>query len=132
MYPSVSLYGNIYTTIRVGGNATIAKYEYSDEGFKGPYSLFTGNQDMHPCVSPDENYVIFDSENRPGVEKCDFFISFKNEVGGWSEPVNMYDILKERHPSFGRITSDGKYLIYTVYQKGQFWISTACFEGLKP
>ncbi|MCP4724986.1 MAG: hypothetical protein GY863_08125 [bacterium] len=135
MFPSVTISGNIYTTIRIKGIATIAKYEMSEEGLTGPEPLdFSGNgenEDMHPCISPDESYVIFDTEGRPGREECGFFISFRNNDRSWTDPVNMYEVLKERHTSFARITSDGKYLIYTVYRKGQFWISTGSFDKLR-
>jgi hypothetical protein len=67
-----------------------------------------------PYISPDEDYLIFESTRPEGIEGShDLYITFKDNAGAWKTPINMGPKINsagmERFP---RVSPDGKYLFF--------------------
>ena len=68
----------------------------------------------HPCVAPDESFLIFDSQRLGGFGASDFYISFKDDEGKWTEPVNMGDkINSPQNDLCPYLSPDGKYFFFS-------------------
>lgn len=133
MYVTQTRDGTLYFTSRGRGGACLAKAEYLNGRYQKPEILgepfISDYWDGHPCVAPDESWLIFDSEDRPGAKECGLFISFRTENGGWSTPHHMIDKIPAGR--FAMISPDGKFLFYST--KGDiYWIDAKIIDDLKP
>jgi len=133
MYVTQTKEGTLYFTSRGQGGACLAKALYQNGRYQEPEILgepfLSDYWDGHPCVAPDESWLIFDSENRPEAKECGLFISFRTENGGWTTPHHMIDKIPSGR--FAMISPDGQYLFYST--KGDiYWIDAKIIEELKP
>ncbi|MFC1726112.1 TolB family protein [candidate division KSB1 bacterium] len=121
----------------------IYRVKMIDSGFSGPERLSNKINseygEQHPCIAPDESYMIFYS-SRPGHlgdNNGDLYISFKNESGEWSEPVNMGPEINKGHviTRFPRLSPDGKYLFFSkvvsMYNDQIYWVDIRYIETLR-
>ncbi len=82
------------------------------------------NRTAHPCISPDGNYIIFDTNGTY------LYVSFRNGDNEWGKPI---DLTKHGfHPEAGiaSISPDGKYLFFGK-KDDIYWVSTKIIENLK-
>ncbi len=136
MYITESRNGTIYYTGRGRGGACLAKAEIINEEYVHTIldePILSEYWDGHPCIAPDESYIIFDSENRPESDECGLFISFKLENGKWSKPNNMKSVIsKGRYAMF---SPDGKYIFYSAPGEGEgkdiYWIDSIIIEQFR-
>ncbi|NHJ86727.1 MAG: hypothetical protein FK734_14785 [Asgard group archaeon] len=88
-------------------------------------------RDWLPCISPDENYIIYSSNGPNNIGSYDLYISFKNNDNHWSEPINLGDRINtkgtERFPS---LTLDGKFLFF-VRDSTIYWVSIQIIDSFK-
>ena len=67
----------------------------------------------HPCISPDESYLIFDAYRDNGKGEGDPYISFRRNNGTWTKAVNMGSKVNSPGREYGPyVTADGKYLFF--------------------
>jgi hypothetical protein len=127
MYVTSSRNGTLYYTDRGKGGACLARAipengQYKREILEEP--LLSDYWDGHPCIAPDESYLIFDSEDRPESDECGLFISFKEDDGSWTEPVNMKRVISQGR--FAMLSPDGKYLFFSAPGRGEgkdiYWV----------
>jgi hypothetical protein len=98
----------------------------------------TSNLQVTPCIAPDESYLIF---SQPVNYWFRLFISFKEENGGWTTPVDMnitgaeINVLSQNCPT---LSPDGKYLFFNRHDQTEsgnvsdiYWISTKVIEQIK-
>ncbi|MDH5405105.1 MAG: hypothetical protein OEZ30_00955 [Candidatus Aminicenantes bacterium] len=129
LYFSFTHEGTVYTTDaeKRGGilKARLINGKYSDfEKLSAPIN--TGSE-AHPYVAPDESYLIFDSF--AGNEGPGLYVSFRNDMNEWSQPVSMKRYTGEG--GVAMVSPDGKYLFYT--NKGDiYWVDAKIIEKLKP
>ena len=101
-------------------NGTYQEFELLGGGINKSY------HDAHPCIAPDERFLIFDSD-RPGAlggeEDNDLYISFRNEDGSWGEAVQLKDVSTEGDNMTAYLSPDGKFLFYYAYHD-IYWISS--------
>lgn len=144
MYVTSASNGTIYYTARLGKEDWgIVKALLVDGQYKKPELLSGGINspyfDGHPCVAPDERFLIFDSR-RPGAVggdgDIDLYICFPNDEGTWSEAINMGDSInstQEEHVA--SLSPDGKYLFFARGDPESwdiYWVSIEIIEDLKP
>ena len=96
----------------------------------------TGKWTAHPFISPDESYLIWDSEREDGYGETDLYISFREEDGSWGPAINMGEDINTKWPdAYGSVTPDGKYLFFHTYlDKGKaniFWVDAQVIENLR-
>ncbi|NQT25603.1 hypothetical protein HQ585_09630 [candidate division KSB1 bacterium] len=89
-------------------------------------------KDTHPCVSPDESYLIFDSDNRERINNCELFISFKKSDASWTNPINMEKYIKQAGATMVKVTLDGKLIFYHDNSGISWWVSSEIINDLKP
>jgi Tol biopolymer transport system component len=144
MYVTSAKNRTIYYTIRLDSeNWGIVKACYVNGQYTKPQLLGGGVNspyfDAHPCIAPDETFIIFDSK-RPGAiggeGDIDLYICFKNKEGDWGDAVNLGDKIntpKQEHVA--SLSPDGKYLFFAHGEPDQwdiYWVSTKIIENLKP
>ncbi|MFC1493132.1 ankyrin repeat domain-containing protein [candidate division KSB1 bacterium] len=92
--------------------------------------------DMCPFIAPDESYMIFSSDRSEGFGRTDLYISFKNEHGEWTEPVNLGSTINTSSSEICPIVSpDNKYLFFNSQRAGNsdiYWVNAEIIESLKP
>ncbi|OEK05620.1 hypothetical protein BFP71_16075 [Roseivirga misakiensis] len=120
---------------RKQSNQDIYYSKFIDGKFQKPVvlgsAINTENYEADVFIAPDESYLIFCSTRPEGLGRGDLYISFKNDNGGWSEAVNMGELVNtEHHELCPYVTPDGKYMLYTS-NEDIYWISTEVFEQLK-
>ena len=125
--PSITNSGNIYyysESIPGGiGCGDIYMSVYENGNYSEPVNL--GNPvntefwENDPYISPDESYLIFQSDREGDHEFGDLFISFKNNEGLWGDPVNMGDGVNSPFSGEGCpwVSPDGKYLFFSTLVK---------------
>ena len=132
-----------YTVFTENADWEIVKARYVNDRYAEPELLNDGINspyfDAHPCIAPDESFLIFDSK-RPGaigVEgDIDLYICFRNKKGMWGEAINMGDRINS--PVQEHVTSlsyDGKYLFFARGEQDRwniYWISAKIIEELRP
>lgn len=97
----------------------------------------TGPKESEPYMAPDESYLIFISQTRPGGKGgWDLWISFRKTDGLWTAPVNMGPEINTAADEYGpRVTPDGKYLFLTREVRGRsmdiYWASARIIERLR-
>lgn len=143
IWPSVTADGTIYFfSEREGGvgkddiyMARLVEGEYRQvESIGEPVN--TPEYEIDPFIALDESYLIFGSNGLGGFGGIDLFISFRDEDGSWSEPVNMGDeINTDTHDERPYVTRDGRYLFFSTYKSGNldvYWVDAAVIEDLRP
>lgn len=91
----------------------------------------------HPFISPDESYLIWDSERDDGYGDSDLYISFRQDNGSWGPAINMGDeINTEFEDGYGSVTPDGKYFFFQTINLSEpkaniFWVDAQIIENLR-
>jgi Tol biopolymer transport system component len=112
--------GGAYTTVESLGNR-----------------VRTTSGESEPFVSPDESYLIFISQTRPGgIGGWDLWITFREKDGSWTEPSNLGPDVNTADDEYGpRVTPDGQYLFFTRERRGRtmdiYWVSARVIDRLR-
>lgn len=120
-------YGKIVRSQLVDG-----KYS-QPEPVAGGVNLPIGS--AHPCIAPDESFVVFDSVI-PGIEEgdehTDLFVSFRGPDGSWGDAINLGPYINTPGGNMcASLSPDGKYLFFQRY-RDIYWVSTETIERLRP
>lgn len=96
-----------------------------------------GKGTAHPFISPDESYLIWDSERDEGYGKNDLYISFRQKSGSWGKAINMGDrINTDLDEAYGGVTPDGKFFFFHRHlgegKANIFWVDAQVVENLRP
>jgi len=142
--PCVTSNGTLYfKSLRGGGTGGSIIYRSKPVG--GVYSeveslgniILTGPGESEPFMAPDESYMIFISETRPGGNGgWDLWICFMKPDSSWTDPVNLGAGINTTDDEYGpRVTADGKYLFFTRENRGNtmdiYWASSGIIDSLK-
>ncbi|MBU1099133.1 MAG: hypothetical protein KKA84_01925 [Bacteroidetes bacterium] len=124
---SVSNSGNLYFGIITEIRAQIYFSRLVNGTYTEPEPMSTINNlgsVIAPFISPDESYIIFNSESGGGVnvQTC---ISFKTSDNQWSTPQRITQFPEHQESAF--VTRDGRY----VFCKN-FWASAEIIEEMRP
>lgn len=91
--------------------------------------------EAYPCVSPDNDFIIFESDRSKGYGSTDLYISFRNKNGTWKEAVNMGEKINTKYrEAFPYFSPDGKYLFFGSDRLGTldiFWVDGEIIYKLK-
>lgn len=98
----------------------------------------SGKLTAHPCIAPDESYLIWDSEREGGYGESDLYISFKQKDGSWGPAINMGDkVNSEKGDTYASVTPDGKYILFNrkIDDNGDnldiYWVDAKIIENLR-
>lgn len=118
LYQSKSINGECQEAVNLGKNFNTEDHEWD------------------PFIAPDERYLIFCSTKPGGFGMDDFYISFHNENGTWTEPLNMGEnINSDGSDNRPYVTPDGKYFFFTSTRRGNrdiYWVSAKIIEEMRP
>lgn len=112
--------GNIFFSVPLSGgnNMNIFSSEFKSGKYTPPvqlpYNLNSIGYEDGPYIAPDESFLIFESNRPEGIDgSIDLYISFRNDNGSWSLPVNMGPkINSAASERFAKLSPDGKYLFF--------------------
>jgi len=135
LYASADLEGTLYYTTFYRNRDHIAYRtfedgEYSEQSLVGPNVYDARYEDAHPCIAPDGSYLIFDSGTRPRSGRCWLYITFRNEDGTWTEPVNMQTVLGDLPAALACISPDGNALFFNA-DGDIHWIKASVVNELR-
>lgn len=89
-----------------------------------------------PFIAPDQSYLIFMRvRHERNIGGVDLWISFRNDEGNWTDPLNMGEPVNSRTVQICPIIShDGKYLFFNSARAGNddnYWVDAGIIEQLK-
>jgi hypothetical protein len=143
-YPTVARDGTIYYMSR--REDSVGKTDiYLSKNRDGKYAeaenlgppINSIESDQDPFIAPDGSYLIVCLTGRQdSLGKYDLYVSFPDEDGTWSEPVNLGEGVNTAESEFRPyVTADGKYLFFTspdpnADNRGRiFWVSSRVIEA---
>jgi Tol biopolymer transport system component len=134
MYASATLDGSIYVTDISGQTeGGIIKLSRKDDGFQEAVRLGGGvntpENGIHPFISPDERFVLFDCYRNDGFGgEGDIYVAFRNTGENWSDAYNLGADVNGPGVDFcASVSPDGKYIFYTK-NRDIYWISIEVIE----
>ena len=135
LYASADLEGTLYYTTFYRNRdhiayRTLKDGEYSEQRLVGSNVYDSRHEDAHPCIAPDGNYLIFDSDTRPRSGSCWLYVTFRNEDGTWTEPANMQAVLGDLPAALARVSPDGKALFFKA-NGDIYWIDASVVNELR-
>ena len=126
-FPSVTVDGTIYYTHM----DTVAREEfiYRSRLVNGAYqepeklgpNVNIGNARYNAFVAADESYIIVPAYGMPdSFGATDYYISFRDSLDNWSQPVNMGPEVNSAYPGewSASVSTDGKYLFFMSDRMG--------------
>ncbi|UCC82654.1 MAG: ankyrin repeat domain-containing protein [Gemmatimonadota bacterium] len=89
-----------------------------------------------PFIAPDQSYLIFMRvRHEENIGFIDLWISFRDESGGWTVPVNLGEPVTSRGNEICPIVSpDGRYLFFNSNRVGNddnYWVDASFIEELR-
>ncbi len=86
-----------------------------------------------PFIAPDESYLIFD--RAPTSSYADLYITFRNESGGWEDPVAMDSLNTGAHELYANVSPDGRFIIFLSNRTGgiqlPYWVDADIIEDYR-
>lgn len=141
---SISKKGNLVFSARevINGKPTWKIYysNFSNGHYASPIPLDTtindGSYVDGPYISPDEQFIIFESDRKGGIGSVDLYICFKGKDGKWSKPENLGPKINTTFAErFAGISPDGKYLFFGSNRAGQlpdiYWVNANIIKELR-
>jgi hypothetical protein len=127
-FPSVTVDGTIYFTHL----DTVAKDEfiyrsrlvngvYQEPEKLGP-NVNIGRARYNAFVAPDESYIIIPAYGMPdSFGATDYYISFRDSLDNWSQPLNMGPQINTSNPRewSASVTTDGRYIFFMSDRPGE-------------
>lgn len=125
-YATAAASNTIYfTSNRNGGLGTtdIWRSVFRNGAYQTPENLGsdinTPGDESNPCISPQEDYLIFSSRRPDSFGDSDLYISF-NLNGRWTRPQHIGPDLNTPDAEFApTLTSDGKTLYFSRIRRGK-------------
>ena len=116
--------GTLYFCGDFAGKSGIFKSEPIGGKYETIDYLFDG---VHPFISPDRSYIIFDSFDE-SWEKTALFISVKDESGNYLEAKRMCpEINQTDTESHASVSADGEYLFF--HREGDiYWVDSGVLD----
>jgi len=133
---SVAADGSIYSP----GDGDIYVSRLVDGVYQAPENLDAPvNSDADesmPFIAPDGSYLIFmRARHEENIGFLDLWISFRDESGGWTVPLNLGEPVTSRGNEICPIvSSDGRYLFFNSNRAANddnYWVEASFIEELR-
>ncbi len=140
LYPMMVADGSLYFSSErddsLGGRDSY-RAQFADGQFEDPVNIGPGvnstAQEGDIYVSPDEQYIIHVSADRPdSLGGSDLYVSFRQEDGSWGQGIHMGPTINSKETDYcPMVTPDGKYFFYT---QGEdiYWVDAKIIESFRP
>ena len=145
MFVSVTKSDDLYSTnisLDEGedGYSFTVKLPLVDGKYLEPVSVYGPegqvNKKTHPCIAPDESYMIFDEVRREGFGEADLYISYRKPDGNWTEAINLGAKINSESSEFSaRISPEGRFIFFARYRDRKcdiYWVDGGIIGELKP
>lgn len=139
-FPSVTHDGTIYYThLDTAANEEfIYRSRLTDGAYQQPEKLGSnvniGRARYNAFVAVDESYIIIPAYGMPdSFGATDYYISFRDSIDNWSQPVNMGPKINSPHSRewSASVTPDGKYIFFMSDRMGGVSIEQLSLESLQ-
>ena len=139
-FPSVTVDGTIYYTHldTIANEEFIYRSRLLNGVYQQPHRLSPnvniGRARYNAFVAPDESYIIIPAYGMPdSFGATDYYISFRDTLDNWSQPVNMGPGINS---AFARewsasVSPDGKYLFFMSDRMGSTSLAKLSTETLQ-
>lgn len=126
-YPSVTRDGTLYYTHldTAAGDEFIYRSRLDDGVYQQPEKLGpnvnTGRARYNAFVAADESYIIIPVYGMPdSYGATDYYISFRDSLDNWSQPINMGPQINSPSPRewSASVTTDGRYIFFMSDRPG--------------
>jgi len=141
MFVSAALDGTIYFTDMSNwpNPLGIVRSELINGKYVAPVKLEGGVNTprfgSHPCIAPNESFIIFDSFRDAEKEKGRWpalYVCFRNSDGTWGKAIYLGNEVNHKGSNLGAsLSPDGKYLFYS-HNNDIYWVDTRIIEKFKP
>jgi hypothetical protein len=135
MYATVSKSGTIYTTDIREASEGICRYKLVNGKYSEREHLEGGvnspSPGAHPCIAPDESFMVFDSKRTDDPDNADLFVCFPNADNTWGKAISLGDTINTATSEMAAMLSpDGKFLFYQ--SRGDiYWVSSEIINKLR-
>lgn len=134
MYATATLDGTVYYTLTSGrpDYGVIGRVKPAGAGYTDPEvvggEVNSERIDAHPCIAPDESFILFDSDR--GRRYC-LYVCFRRPDGSWGKAVCLGDHLGMPDlAGQAALSPDGKYIFFS-YEGDMYWVSARKLGELK-
>ena len=141
LFASETRDGTLYfTSVTLGGKPTEKSEIARSERVNGRYiepellgvEVNTEFNEFHPFVSPDESYLIFDSDRPGGFGGYDLYVAYKDQTGRWGKAANLgREINSDQYEGVATVSLDGQYLFFNR-EDDIYWASTKVIDKQRP
>jgi hypothetical protein len=130
--PSLSSEGTLFFTGSLEGvewDRGIYRSEPGDGGYAPPEllggSINSEYIDYCPWIAADESYLLFASSRPREEELLHLHVSFREDDGGWSEPMDLHEAIGfEGDARFPSVSPDGRFLFF-ISGGSAYWVDIA-------
>ncbi|NRB47216.1 MAG: PD40 domain-containing protein [Saprospiraceae bacterium] len=128
---------NLYFTNGTVFKASLEEGEYSSKVKLD--SPFNSKDTRDPCISPNEDYMIFAATDSLTANQSDLFISFVDADGNWTAAQNLGNIINTEYLEFAPyISPDERFLFFSRREKWQnaafsniYWVDLKVVEKFR-
>ncbi|MEL7122734.1 MAG: hypothetical protein AAFO07_25025 [Bacteroidota bacterium] len=128
-YVTLSRNDKLYFTNNTVYQATLENGRYTTKNALEKH--FNQKDTQDPCISPNEDYMIFTAEDTTNNKRSDLFISFHDGKGNWSKPQSLGENINTEYREFAPyISPDEQFLFFSRRDKWQnaefsniYWVS---------
>lgn len=93
--------------------------------------LNTPHFEAHSNISPNGDFILFDSDRPDGIDDMDIYVSFRNQKGEWSEGINLGEDINKGFYTIPSLSPDGKYIFINA-DGDIYWVDAKVIEKLRP
>ena len=117
----------VFASSRPGGKGGYDLYIAEPAGDRYPRviniaELNSPEDEYSAFIAPDKTYIIFSSQRHGGYGWDDLYISFSRKDNTWTTPINLGPQINTIHAEFSpHVTPDGKYLLFSKWDKHNKW-----------
>jgi ankyrin repeat protein len=133
-FASLTRDGTLYFT----SGYDLYRAEYADGRYAArrrlPDGVNTDDIEMSPCISPDESFLVFESNRPGGFSEMELYVTFREQDGSWSSPKNMGSSINTGGSRFPGLSPDGKFLFFTSTRNGNsdvYWVDARILEPIR-
>jgi hypothetical protein len=85
-----------------------------------------------PFIAPDGSFLLFTRFRHPeNHEFADLWISFPDDRGDWTEPVNLGEQIYSMGGICPTVSPDGRYLFFNSGNDDNYWVDAGFIEQLR-
>jgi hypothetical protein len=138
MYATATIDGTLYYT-SPDEDEGVVRSRFVQGRYLGPEVVGGGvnspKPGAHPCISPDESFIVFDSRRPDEESRSDLYVCFRNEDGTWGDAFDLGSVLGKGPKNCPALSPDGKYLFYVFFNSNSdvdiYWVDARVIKNLK-